>query len=113
MFPTLFTVGWHTFSSSGSDRNGNPIQTWTPALGSAGTAVAVHGWAPTQVDEPQQDHSLDLIDLFLPVGAVSAPGDVVDLPQGQFEVVGHPLDWSRGPFQPGWGGVVVKLRRYQ
>jgi hypothetical protein len=113
VFPTPFTVGWHTFSEAGADRNGNPVKSWTPALGVAGTTVAVMGWAPTHTDEPQQDHTLDLWDLLVPPEVASNPGDVVDLPgAGQFEVVGELQDFTKGPFGFTPGGV-VKLRRYQ
>jgi len=112
-FPTPFTVGWHTFSEAGEDRNGNPVHTWTPALDASGTSVAVMGWAPTQTGEPQQDHSLELWDLLVPAGVVSHPGDVVDLPNvGQYEVIGVLQDYSQGPFGYRPGGV-VQLRRYQ
>lgn len=112
MFPVPWTVGWHTYSEDGEDRNGNPIKEWTPSLDSAGTVVAVMGWAPTQTSEPEQDHTLDLLDLFVTSGTVSHPGDVVDLPEGQFEVVGGLQDYTKGPFGFAPGGV-VKLRRFQ
>ena len=112
-FPTPHTVGWHTIAEGATDRNGNPVKSWTPALDVAGTSVAVMGWAPTQTVEPQQDHSEDLWDLLVPSGTVSNPGDVVDVSGvGQLEVVGVLQDYTKGPFGFAAGGV-LKLRRYR
>ncbi|MCB1282348.1 MAG: hypothetical protein KDB18_12580 [Salinibacterium sp.] len=111
-FPALWTVGWHTATAGANDRNGSPTRTYSPELDAEGTAVKVIGWGPTQTSEPAQDHALDLIDLLVPPGVTSAPGDAVDLPDGQYEVVGHLEDFTKGPFGFVPGGV-VKLRRFQ
>lgn len=68
------------------------------------------GWAPASSTEPEIGRVEHDIDLYAPAGTVSGAGDVVDLPSGQFEVVGEVLDWTKGPF--GFSpGVVVQLRR--
>lgn len=110
-FPTPFTVGWHAASSGpDEDANGDPVITHTPALDVAGTEVRVMGWAPTASTELQIGRVDHDIDLYVPPSVAAGSGDVVDLPEGQFEVVGSPLDWSKGPFgfTPGF---VVQLKR--
>lgn len=115
-FPTPLTVGWHTADTSGTDAEGNPATTYTPDLDEAGTVVKVMGWAPATSTEPQIGRVEYDIDLYCPPGTVCKPNDVVDLPLdrsvGRFEVVGYPLDWTKGPFgfTP---GMVVQLRRVE
>lgn len=118
-YPTPFTVGWHTAVTPAGD---DPETTYTPALvdGSNepvdGTAVKVMGWAPATSTEPQVGRVEHDIDLFCTPGTACRPNDVVDLPLdrslGRFEVVGYPLDWTKGPFgfTP---GMVVQLRRVE
>lgn len=109
-FPTPHTVGWHTASDAAVDAEGNPATTYTPDLDEAGTQVKVIGWAPAQSTEPELGRVEHDIDLYVPPNVVARPADVVELPSGQFEVVGEPLDWTKGPF--GFApGIVVQLRR--
>ena len=110
-FPTQYTVGWHTADLSGMDAEGNPATSWTTDLDEAGVSVAVMGWAPARAAEPEIGRVEHDIDLYVPTGTTVGAADVVDLPNGQFEVVGEALDWSTGPFVPGFGGVVVQLKR--
>lgn len=111
-YPTPYTVYWHTFSVGAVDARNNPTTVYTPALDETGSAVAVMGWAPTQTAEPNEVRVQADLDLFVPPTVSGGPGDVVDLPDGAFEVVGWPEDWSNGPFgfRP---GKVVKLKRTQ
>ena len=105
------TVAWHTYADGAATDRGTSTPTWSPALDATGTSVAVYGWAPTSVSEPDEDRNEMSVDLFLPT-ATGAPRDVVDLPIGQFEVVGHPETYAYGPFGSNLGAV-VKLRRVQ
>lgn len=115
-FPTPYMVGWHTHSDGAEDAHGNPVTVYTPPLVDVdgdpvdGTPVAVMGWAPTRTEEPNEARIQADIDLFVPPTVTGGPKDVVDLPEGAFEVVGWPEDWSNGPFgfTP---GKVVKLKR--
>ncbi len=110
-YPTPYTIGWHTHSNSGTDANGNPVSVWTPALNATGTQVRVMGWAPTRTVEPDEARAQADLDLYVPPSVTGGPKDVVDLPEGAFEVVGFE-DWSKGPF--GFApGKVVKLKRTQ
>lgn len=121
-FPTPYTVGWHT-ASKGTDAHNNDTYTHTPSLvdGSGdpvdGTPVKVMGWAPASTTEPSINQVVYDIDLYCVAGTSSTPADVVDVPVdrsvGRFEVVGHGQDFTHGPFAPGFGGVVVQLRRIQ
>lgn len=121
-YPTPWTVGWHHSSSGTPDGEGNPDTVYTPDLVDEddelvdGTPVQVMGWAPASSTEPQLGRVEHDIDLYCPPGTVGRPNDVVDLPvdrsAGRFEVVGWPLDWTKGPFgfTP---GMVVQLRRVE
>lgn len=120
-YPTPWVVGWHHSDPDAVDAEGNPGNVYTPELGDSnnpvdGTPVKVMGWAPATSTEPELGRVEHDIDLFCPPGTVSKPNDVVDLPldrsTGRFEVVGWPLDWTKGPFgfTP---GMVVQLRRVQ
>lgn len=114
MFPTLFSVGWHSYSAGPLTARKTPTGVYTPALDAAGALRKVITWYPTQQSEPNEVRVESGLDLMVPpdFGPVT-PRDVVDVPgEGRFEVVGHPEDYTKGPFgfQP---GKVVKLKRTQ
>lgn len=52
------------------------------------------------------------VELLAPVGFSVNPYDLIDLPDGQYEVVGRPQEMSYGPFGTDFG-VMVKLRRWE
>ncbi len=105
-------VGWHTHVSGDVTARNVPSSTYVPALDADGTSVDVFGWAPTQTLEPNETRVDVELDLFVPT-ALGGPRDVVDIPAlGRFEVVGHPQDFSSGPFSSRFGAV-VKLKRTQ
>lgn len=115
-FPTPFTVGVHAYSSTSTDDYGRDVPLYTPAKNSPGTQHPVYGWATPVTSEPKiagHDRVLVEVELFAPPGFTVGPHDLVDLPaapSGQFEVIGYPEDYSRGPF--GFNsGLVVNLRR--
>lgn len=111
-FPTPYTVGWHHSDPNGEDGEGNPEVSYTPPLDEPGTPLKVHAIQPARSTEPEINRVIHDIDLLCPVGTEGKPQDVVDLPDGvQYEVVGWPADWSKGPFHPGFGGVEVQLKR--
>ena len=124
-YPTPWTVGWHHSEPGTEDAEGNTGETtYTPDLGEdsdnpldgIGEPVQVMGWAPATSTEPQIGRVEYDIDLYCTPGTACRPNDVVDLPLdrsvGRFEVVGYPLDWTKGPFgfTP---GMVVQLRRVE
>lgn len=112
-FPTPYTVGWHTWSAGTATARNTTTDVYTPLLTATGTQVRVHGWAPTRELEPTATRVESDIDLFVPSSVAPGPKDVVDLPIGRFEVVGYAEDFTHGPFAPGFGGSVVKLKRIQ
>lgn len=105
------TVGWHTYSDGATTARNTKAAVYTPPLDEDGTEVAAYGWAPTYVSESNENRSESDLDLLLPT-LRGAPRDVVDLPTGQYEVVGDPEDFTQGPFGSAFG-VVVKLKRVQ
>lgn len=112
-FPLRYTVGIHTMSTTGLDAHRNPAKVYTPPLDQPGTPVKVYGWSTPFTTEPKlagHDRVIVDVELLVPPGFPSAPGSVIDLPVGQFEVIGEIQDYTRGPF--GWEpGGVVNLRR--
>lgn len=115
-FPTLFTVGTHTYSAGSDDGYNISTDTWTPAKGVAGSQQEVYGWSTPSTTEPKlagHDRVTVDIELLAPPEFTVGPHDLVDLPgEGQFEVIGYPEDFTKGPFgfQP---GVVVNLRKVE
>jgi hypothetical protein len=110
MFPTPFEIGWHTCSDGAADAHGNPVTVYTPALNLTGTQRRVMGWGPTRTIEPNETRVQADLDLFVPPDFTCGPKDVADLPEGSFEVVGWPEDWTKGMFSFA-PGKVVKLKR--
>lgn len=119
-FPTPYTVGWHHHSDGDDDGYGETADIYTPPLVDvhgtpvAGAPTQVHGWAPPGARgnaEPDPERVIHDLDLFVPITVESSPKDIVDLPVGRFEVVGWPLDYTHGPFSPGFGGLVVRLKK--
>lgn len=113
-FPEPYKVGWHAATTTQGGRG--TTTTYAPALDAAGTAVPACGIQPAGTAEPNAtrvEHDLEL----LLNNAVGQPDDVVDVfldkSIGQFHVDGYVMDSKYGPFAPGFGGVVVKLKRVQ
>lgn len=114
-FPTPFTVGWHVYSTTTTDGYNRQVPAYTPEKTAEGTPKAVYGWAnPTNTEPKLAGHDRVVVDveLYTPPGFNPGPHDLIDLPQGQFEVIGYPEDYNHGPFgfQPGY---VVNLRRVE
>lgn len=116
LFPTPYSVGVHRRLYSTVDDYGRDVPAFFPARDVPGDPVRVHGWGSPRSLEPKlagHDRVVVELELFAPVGTSIGPHDLVDLPDGQFEVVGHPEDHSCGPFAPGVGGLVINLRRVE
>lgn len=102
-------VGWHT-DLGAVDGEGNPIVEYIPPLEEPGSPTEIIGWAPADAAEPEIGRVIHDVDLYIRPGVTGQPQDVVDLPDGQYEVVGWPLDWTHGPY-PYTPGVIVQLKR--
>lgn len=108
----MTTVGWHVLDSGGVDPEGNPVVEYVPPLDQPGTPTTVIGWAPAGSEEPEVGRVIHDIDLFIDPAGTGQPQDVVDLPGGQYEVIGWPLEWTHGPYQY-TPGKVVQLKRVE
>jgi hypothetical protein len=100
-FPTPHEVGVHIFSSGLADAHNNPQSVFTPALDADGTSVAVYGWQPAASSELSghyEERVTHDVDLLVPPGFPASERDVIDLPSGQYRVIGVPRDFTRGPF---------------
>lgn len=109
-FPLLFTVGVHTASSTADY---NSATTYAPAADQPGTQVKVYGWSTPSSTEPKRagrDEVVVDVELLVPPDFVVAADDLIDLPDGQYEVLGDPEDYNHGPFgfQP---GKIVNLQK--
>lgn len=116
-FPTLFRVGVHTYTDSLQLDDYNELEpVYTPTKDAAGTQVAVYGWStPDSTEPPVAGHDRVMVDMQLlaPPNTSITAHDLVDIPdEGQFEVIGDPLDFDTGPFgfRP---GLVINLRRVE
>lgn len=116
MLPMILEVGLHTYSAG--ERNGYNavIPVYTPAKDEQGIRLKVFGWSVRSSIEPPgpgpSPHNLVIteVDLFAPPDFPVAPNDLVDLPDGQYEVIGESEDFGHGPFGSGLG-LLVKLRK--
>jgi hypothetical protein len=108
MFPQLFEVGVHTYSAGPSNGYG-PTAVYTPAKDDQGTTAKVYGWSETStLATDEHDVLVTDIELFAPPDFSASPFDLIDLPDGQYEVVGA-AQHIHSPFSATLG-VVVKLR---
>jgi hypothetical protein len=115
VLPLRQTVGLHTWSQGELDRYNVPATVHTPAKDQPGTPYKVFGWTKTSNADPSKLVGMIPIanvdvDLYAPPGFPASLYDLIDLPDGQYEVVGAPKNDNYGPFgyEP---GVVVQLRR--
>lgn len=110
-WPTPFTVGHHAYSAGGADPHRNP-PSYTPPLDENGTTVAVYGWSVPSSAEPKlAGHDRVTVDIeLLAPDFTPGPHDRIDLPDGQYEVVGATQDYNTGPFDWQPGGV-INLRK--
>lgn len=115
-FPTPYLVGLHRYKEGAVNAHGKPVKDYEPVL-----QVRVVQWVPSQSGtfEPEPDSEFSWVDLFVPDvltdesgNAVDdiGPFDLIDLPQGRYEVDGPLWDYSKG-FHNWRAGKVVKLKR--
>ena len=109
--PARLTVELARFEPSGQDPYGNPIPQWAPPV-----TVLVYGWAPASADtEPFEAGRAEVdrhMDLLVPPGVACGPRDRWTVAGQVWEQVGHPEDFTNGPF--GFApGVRVDLRRVE
>ena len=99
------------FTESGVDDFGNPVRTWVER------SWTVFGLAPGAVQDPMQpnrDASVVAWTVYAPPGAATpTDADQVLVDGVWFPVNGKPADWTRGPFGPSPGGIVVELRKVE
>lgn len=92
-----------------ADAHGNATVSW-----STPTSVGVFGWAPPSADREPFEANRSLVvrdlDLYAPAGTGGVPGDRWVVDGVGFVQVGHPEDFTRGPW--GWAaGVRINLKR--
>lgn len=111
-FPANFQLGWHQYSAGTATARNTPVAVYTPALDQPGTALMVIDIAPVRSTEPNETRNVDRRKVHAPADCPVRARDVLDLPEGQFEVDGDIEDQTRG-FH-GWRpGVVIWLKRTQ
>jgi hypothetical protein len=112
-FPLRYTVGVHSYAATTPDAYNITHPAYTPALDQLGISTPVYGWAVPQTTEPLtvgHDRVIVDVQLFAPPGTPITPYDWVDLPDGQYEVLGAPDDYTHSPFGSG-GGLVFNMRK--
>ena len=112
MLPLLREVGLHAYSTGGDGYSGAAV--YTPPRDSPGIAEKVYGWSVPSSREPHGEGRDNVVvtdvELLAPPGFPVGPYDVIDLPDGQYEVIGQPEDYNQGPFAY-TPGVRVNLRK--
>ena len=116
LFSTRYTVRWHHATETdveqdNDDGYGSPEITHTPPLDEDGTEVKVYCWAPAGSAEPDTQRVEHDLDLYVPPGTQCTPRDVVDIDAKRYAVVGEAADYTTSPYTPGWGGIVIRLKR--
>lgn len=110
MFPTPYTVGLERFTPGTPDAHNNPVDGW-----GSQADVEVYGWAPPVGDsQPELGRPLVVrdLDLYTPPGVVCGPKDRWTIDGETFLQVGHPEDFTNGPW--GWApGYRVNLKRFE
>lgn len=101
-FPTPYTVQLHAYQASAMDAHGNVTDLWDEV----GTEVAVYGWAPPSPDTETlggREAITRGLDLYVPPEVTASPQDRFTVDGARYDVVGHPEDFTHGPFgwQPG------------
>jgi len=103
-FPCMFEVGLHTCTEGlVLDDYGVLGAVFTPDRGEPGARYLVYGAAPAGSTEKHEDRVIVDKELFVPPGFPATAYDLIDLPDGQYQVIGQPADYGDGPFgfQPG------------
>lgn len=106
MFPTPYTVTRSRPTTASTDAHGNAVRAYTSTL------LPVHGWAATSSEPNEANRAAVVWDLevYAPPATDVLPSDRVTVEGAVFDVVGHPADYTHGPFAFA-GGVVIRLRR--
>jgi hypothetical protein len=94
------------------DRHNNPTVTWSDPT--PWTVRALAPGASSEPTEPNRDASLIVWTIYSDASA-DVPGEhdrVVVLGE-EFEVVGRPSDWTKGPWHHPTAGVVTELQRWE
>lgn len=104
-----YVVQREAYSSDAEDAHGNPVDSYAPPVD-----VLVHGWAPpsgnTEPFEAGRNAVLRDLDMYAPAGTGGAPRDRWIVRGVTYEQVGHPEDYTTGPWQ--WAaGVRINLKR--
>lgn len=107
--PTPWTVLVRRFQSGATDPLGNPAKSWGNP-----EPLLVHGIQPgamAEPGEPGRDADEVLWSVLAPAGSSVESRDKVILPgmPDEFDVIGHPKDYTRGPWANPVAGIVVEL----
>lgn len=110
--PTPYAIQRRPRISGAKDSHGVPLATYGPP-----EPIPVHGWSPPLVDvEPLEPGRADQVarwlDVYAPVGTPGGPLDQWTVEGVLYEQVGHPGDFTHGPWQ--WAaGLRIRLRRVE
>lgn len=109
--PTPYVIEHLAHVPGGLDAHGNPVSAWAEPV-----PLPVHGWSPPSQDTEPGQANRDLVvrdlDVYAPAGTAVGPHDRVRVEGVLYEVVGHPEDYTRGPWQ--WAaGVRLNLLRVE
>lgn len=110
VIPTPYTVTREAYEPT-QDSHGAVVDGWgSPA------SVPVYGWAPPGSDDEPFEAGRAAVErdmeLYAPTGTPGGPKDRWTLSGVQYLQVGHPDDYSTGPWSVEFG-VVINLKRVE
>lgn len=111
MIPIRWTFQVKRYVAGATDPLGNPVDSWGDP-----ESLPAHGIQPGAMNEPgEPGRNADevLWSVLAPAGTVVGVRDKVILPgiADEFDVIGHPKDYTMGPWLNEVAGVVIEVGR--
>lgn len=109
MIPAPHALGVRRYQGESEDAHGNATVTYAAA-----SLWQVHAIFPGALEELSSSRDATVVELTVLAAkspAVPTSRDRVVVDGAEYEVVGEPGDWTRGPWVAPFAGVSVELRR--
>lgn len=111
MLPTPYMIQVERWSANAASRDahGNPVESYAAAVD-----VAVHwivGADSAEGVAGGRRHAEAVLQVGAPAGTVVAERDRVVINGARWQVVGEPLDFTRGPWAMPFAGITFELKR--
>lgn len=108
-FPTPYVVQHRVFELGAvPDSHGNYEEGWADPV--ALPVIAIAPGAMAEPLQPNRDLSAVLFSLYCPGGTSVGERDLITLDGTDYDVEARPQDFTRGPWQVPFAGVVIYLK---